>query len=90
MNTRVVTAHLPVEVAAKLDALADSLDRPRGWLVKEAIEAYLDLAEERKRETMAALAEVDAGLVVEHDEVEAWVSGLGGRARSRSRVNRAR
>lgn len=70
MNTRVVTAYLPVEVAAKLDALADSLDRPR--------------------DTMAALAEVEAGLVVEHDEVEAWASGLGGRAGAKSRVSRAR
>ena len=43
MATRVVTAHLPQELAEKLDGLADQLDRPRGWLVKEAVEAYVGL-----------------------------------------------
>ena len=89
MSTRVVTAHLPTELAEKLDGLADSLDRPRGWLVKEAVEAYVGLAEERRRETLAALEDVDAGRVVEHDEVEAWAQGLGGTRKSRSRVKRA-
>jgi predicted transcriptional regulator len=77
MGTRVVTAHLPKELAEKLDGLAGQLDRPRGWLVKEAVEAYVGLAEERHRETVAALKEVDAGRVVEHAEVEAWAASLG-------------
>ena len=89
MSTRVVTAHLPTELAEKLDGLAESLDRPRGWLVKEAVEAYVGLAEERRRETLAALEDVDAGRVVEHDEVEVWAQGLGGARKSRSRVKRA-
>ena len=48
-----------------------------------------ELSEERRRETMAALEDVDAGRVVEHGEVEAWVQGLGGTRKSRSRVKRA-
>ena len=88
MDTRVVTAHLPKDLAEKLDDLAETLDRPRGWLVKEAVEAYVGLAEERRRETVAALAEVDAGQVVEHEEVETWANSLGGATRSRSRVKR--
>jgi predicted transcriptional regulator len=76
MATRVVTAHLPAELAKKLDGLAGRLERPRGWLVKEAIEAYVGIAEERQRETLDALADVDAGRVVEHAEVEAWAAGL--------------
>ena len=47
MTTRVVTAHLPNE-----------------------------LAEERQRETLAALEEVDSGRTVKHAEVEAWAAGL--------------
>ncbi len=77
MGTRVVTAHLPKELAEKLDGLAGLLDRPRGWLVKEAVEAYVGLTEERQRETLAALREVDAGRVVEHSEIDAWAAGLG-------------
>ena len=37
METRVVTSHLPAELAEKLDGLAERLDRPRGWIVKEAM-----------------------------------------------------
>lgn len=88
MTTRVVTAHLPEELANKLDGLAQQLDRPRGWLVKEALQAYVDLAEERRQETIAALKEIDAGQVVEHEEVETWAAELGkGRGR-KSRVRR--
>jgi predicted transcriptional regulator len=75
MTTRVVTTHLPAELARRLDGLAGQLERPRGWLVKEAVETYVALAEERQRETQAALDEVTAGLAVDHAEVEAWATG---------------
>jgi predicted transcriptional regulator len=88
MNTRVVTAHLPGELAERLDALAEDLERPRGWLVKEAIQAYLDVEDERRRETIAALKEVDAGALVEHGEVEAWVRGLRSARKPRARAKR--
>jgi len=90
MSTRVVTAHLPKELAEKLDGLAGQLDRPRGWLVKEAVEAYVGLAEERRRETLAALEEVDADRVVDHAEVETWVAGLGRPRKQKARKTRAR
>ena len=76
MANRVVTAHIPDQLARRLDSLAERLERPRGWVVKEAIEGYLALDEERHRQTLAALAEVDAGATVDHDKVRAWVKGL--------------
>jgi predicted transcriptional regulator len=88
MATRVVTAHLPADLAQKLDGLAERLERPRGWLVKEAVEAYVGLAEERQRETRAALAEVESGAFVEHDEVEAWAGSLQRGRPARKRASR--
>jgi predicted transcriptional regulator len=76
MSNRVVTAHIPDQLARKLDSLAERLERPRGWVVKEAIEGYLALDEERHRQTLAALAEVDAGATIDHAEVRAWTKGL--------------
>lgn len=76
MRNRVVTAHIPDQLARRLDSLAERLERPRGWVVKEAIEGYLALDEERHRQTLAALAEVDAGATVDHAEVRVWVKGL--------------
>jgi predicted transcriptional regulator len=81
MRNRVVTAHIPDSLARRLDGLAERLERPRGWVVKEAIEGYLALAEERHRQTLAALAEVDAGAMVDHAEVRSWVKGLAVSAR---------
>lgn len=77
MATRVVTAHVPKELAVKLDSLAQRLDRPRGWLVKEALAHYIGLEDERHRQTLEALAEVDSGKTVEHADVEAWAAQLG-------------
>lgn len=77
MDTRVVTSHLPADLAEKLDGLADRLDRPRGWIVKEAIASYVALEEERHRLTLEALADVKAGRTHEHAEIEAWATSLG-------------
>ena len=76
MTTRVVTAHVPKDLAQKLDGLAERLDRPRGWLVKEALAQYISLEDERYRQTQEALAEVDSGKTVDHIDVEAWAAQL--------------
>ena len=80
---------MPEDQAKKLDGLAEQLNRPRGWVVKEAVETYLALAEERRRETIAALEEVDAGRIVEHSEVEAWAADLGKTKKRKSRAKRS-
>ncbi len=76
MSTRVVTAHVPNDLAKQLDGLAARLDRPRGWVVKEAIAAYVALEQERREQTLEALAEVDRGEIVDHADIEAWAAGL--------------
>jgi predicted transcriptional regulator len=77
MDTRVVTAHLPEDLAKKLDGLAERLDRPKGWIVKEAIASFINLEEQRHRLTIEALADVDAGRMLDHTEVEAWADSQG-------------
>jgi len=83
MDTRVVTAHLPTDLADKLDGLAQRLERPKGWIVKEAIASYLALEEKRHRLTLEALADVEAGRTLDHDEIEVWAEGLDKAKRSR-------
>jgi len=85
MDSRVVTAHLPAELAEKLDGLAERLDRPKGWIVKEAVASYVALEEKRHRLTLEALADVDAKRTVDHAEIEAWASGLDKPKRARRR-----
>lgn len=85
MDTRVVTAHLPTDLAEKLDDLAERLDRPKGWIVKEAVASYVALEDKRHRLTLEALADVDAKRTLDHAEIEAWAEGLGKPKRSRRR-----
>lgn len=85
MDTRVVTSHLPADLAEKLDGLAERLDRPKGWVVKQAIASYVALEEERHRMTLEALADVDAKRTIEHAGIEAWVDRLAKPKRARRR-----
>ncbi|HEY6816712.1 MAG TPA: ribbon-helix-helix domain-containing protein [Croceibacterium sp.] len=75
--TKVVTAHLPAGLADKLDALAARSERSRGWIMKQALAAWVDQEEERHKLTLEALASVDAGRVIDHQSVLAWVDSLG-------------
>jgi predicted transcriptional regulator len=72
MNTKVIAAHVPVELADKVNQIAARLDRSRGWIVKQALTDWLGQEEERRRLTLEALADVDAGNVIDHQAVQAW------------------
>ncbi len=76
MSTRVVTAHLPLELADQVDQLAARLDRPKGWIVKQALTSWIALEAKRHQLTLEALADVDAGRVVDHGTVRAWAASL--------------
>lgn len=76
-ETRVLTAHVPRPLAEKVDQLAARLERSRGWIMKQALSAWIDQEEERSRLTREALADVDAGRVIDHQSVQAWADSLG-------------
>ena len=76
MSTRTVTAHIPVELAEQIDAAAERLERPRGWIVKQALINWVSLEERRRQMTLEALKEVDEGKFVEPEEIQAWLDGL--------------
>lgn len=75
-NTRVVTAHVPNPLAQQVDAAAARLDHPRGWIVREALTAWLANEDRRHALTLEGLADVDAGRVVDQQSVQAWAESL--------------
>ena len=75
-NTKVLTAHIPLEMAEKVDQMAVRLERSRGWIMKQALSAWIDQEEERSRLTREALADVEAGRVIDHQSVQAWADSL--------------
>ncbi len=76
METKVVTAHVPLPLADKIDDLAQRLERSKAWIVKQALTAWVELEEERRRLTLEALADVDAGNVINHQAIQAWADSL--------------
>lgn len=75
-DTKVLTAHVPLPLAEKVDQLAAKLQRSRGWIVKQALAAWVEQEEERGCLTREALADVDAGRVIDHQAVQAWADSL--------------
>jgi predicted transcriptional regulator len=71
METRLLTARVPLPLAEKVDQLAERLERSPGWIVEQALAAWVDQQEERRRLTLQALADVDARRVVDHPAVRA-------------------
>ena len=75
-ETKVLTAHVPIPLAEKVDQMAARLERSRGWIMKQALSAWVDQEEERSRLTREALDDVDAGRVIDHQAVQAWADSL--------------
>jgi predicted transcriptional regulator len=74
--TKVLTAHVPLPLADKVDQMSSRLERSRGWIIKQALAAWIAQEEARERLTQEALADVDAGHVVDHLAVQAWADSL--------------
>lgn len=74
-------SHVPAlrpELDARLDALAIALARPKAWVIEQAIEDYLALQAGQLAAIDAGIRAADAGEMVDHAAVEAWVASWGG------------
>jgi predicted transcriptional regulator len=71
---------MPDDLLQRLDSTATRLRRSKGWIINDAVREYLereDLRQRRDEETREALAELEAGQVVDGDEVLAWIDSWG-------------
>lgn len=75
-ETRVFTAHVPVPLAEKVDQMAERLERSRGWIMKQALLAWIAQEDKCDRLILEALADVDAGRVIDHEAVQTWADSL--------------
>jgi predicted transcriptional regulator len=63
-------------LADKVDQLATRMERSRAWIIKQALSAWIEQEEERRRLTLEALSDVDAGRVIDHHAVQTWADSL--------------
>lgn len=76
METKVLTAHVPLELSLQVDQLAERLDRSKGWIVKQALSSWIAEEQERHQMTLEAMKEVRAGKTVSHSEVQQWLKSV--------------
>jgi predicted transcriptional regulator len=74
MEKQTISFRLPSDTVSALDALADSLDRDRTYVLAEAVQAYLETQQWHLDQIRAGIADADAGRVVDHRKVKAMAA----------------
>jgi RHH-type transcriptional regulator, rel operon repressor / antitoxin RelB len=76
---RSTTFTVRVDAAAKkrLERLAKNTGRSRSFLAAEAINEYLDLNEWQVAGIKQAIASLDRGEAIPHEEVKDWITSWG-------------
>lgn len=75
-KNRVVTAHVLEDLVERVEKFAARQDRSKGWVVRQALAAWVSQEEEIERHIEEGLADIDAGCTHSHDGVAAWLLSL--------------
>ncbi|HEX4855692.1 MAG TPA: ribbon-helix-helix domain-containing protein [Limnobacter sp.] len=75
-KTRVITAHVPEELASKVDEIAAKMDRSKAWVVKQALNQYVEEEQAKYEMTLEAIKSIDEGNFVTHEEMKTWAENL--------------
>jgi len=64
MSKETLTVRVETETREALDTIAEALDRDRGYVVNEALAAYLDIHQRQVKHIRQGLREADSGKFV--------------------------
>ena len=76
-KTRSLNVNIDPELDDRLSSVAETLDRPRSWVVEQAIKEFVGLQAWHLAAIDEAIKEADAGKLIPHDEVVAWIESWG-------------
>ncbi|MFA6116189.1 MAG: ribbon-helix-helix protein, CopG family [Sphingomonas sp.] len=71
-KTAVITTRLDEETLKSLDALAESQERTRAWLVAKAVKRYVEEETEFRAFVQAGVDSADRGALIDQEEMETW------------------
>ena len=74
---KTISFRLPAEAVETLDALAESLDRDRSYLLNEAVENYLELNEYHAKLMAKGLRAAKQGKFMANSEVKKVIQKMG-------------
>lgn len=73
----VTTVRFDPEIRKQLDNMAVRMDRPRAWIIKEAVAQYLERETWYLAEVQKGLDDAKAGRVISHEEMGARLKAKG-------------
>ena len=79
MSSTTFTVRVATDVKKRLERLAKSTGRSRSFLAAEALSEYLDMNEWQVAGVRKAIASLDRGGSIPHEQVKAWVKSWGGK-----------
>jgi len=68
---KTTTVRIDDDVIGRVDGLAKTLSRSRSWVIKQAIDRFLEYEEWFVKEVKDGLSEVERGEIATHEEVVA-------------------
>ena len=71
------TVRFDPEIRERLDKMAEQLDRPRAWIIKEAVARYLEQETWYQAQVQKGIDDMEAGRVISHEEVAARLKAKG-------------
>ena len=83
MSSTTFTVRVEDDAKRRLEKLARNTGRSRSYLAAEAINEYLDVNEWQVAGIRQAIASLDEGGDVAHEDVKSWVSSWGSRRERR-------
>lgn len=84
-ESKVLSVRISAETEARLDRIARMMKRTKSFLGAEAIEEYVAVQEWQLAGIEEAMASLDGGRGIPHDEVRRWAATLGNGAKPSNR-----
>jgi predicted transcriptional regulator len=76
-KTAPVSVRLDAALNDRVGAIAAALDRPKSWVIEQAVEDFVAVQEWQLAAIDAGIEAADAGRVVNHEDVVDWVKSWG-------------
>jgi len=77
-RTAPVSVRLQPELNEQIAAIAAAMDRPKSWVIEQALEDYVEVQKWQIAAIEEGIRQADAGQLIPHEKVAAWVQSLGG------------
>ena len=72
-----LSVRLEPELDKELSAVAARLDKPKSWVVQQAVKEFIELQLWQMSAIEKGLRDSEAGRVIPHEQVVAWVESWG-------------